>query len=171
MKPPVSVSEVDRRKDARWIPRWRGTPAIDLSKRGPLVHLLQRILRLLGGFCVSFKEFCIPLDMSLRGLLWENFLESIAQVLSRILTDEETEGVLASVSQFGDRLQKINERLRKELGDDELQKALKLCSHKYSCTSHGTRGWIKAFLAGLILKYAMDGIPMILSGKFFSNNG
>lgn len=43
--------------------------------------------------------------MSLRGVLWQNFLESIAQVLSRILTDEETEVIVNGVKSIESRLQ------------------------------------------------------------------
>lgn len=143
--------------------------------------------------------------MSLRGVLWQNFLESIAQVLSRILTDEETEVIVNGVKSIESRLQAqvLFHRIESEseieivwiffflslsypllltwllihlysiksLKDDQLLKNVnRLCKHEGECLSHGTRGWIKSFLAGLVLKYAMDGIPMLVSGKLFNGN-
>lgn len=39
---------------------------------------------------------------------WENFLEAIAALLSKALTDKETEKVIAGFSNFQQRLQRLS---------------------------------------------------------------
>lgn len=39
---------------------------------------------------------------------YENFLESLAQIISRLLTDQETERVISSIRAFQERLKRIS---------------------------------------------------------------
>ena len=39
---------------------------------------------------------------------YENFLESLAQLVSRLLTDKETEAVLASIRTFQETLKRLS---------------------------------------------------------------
>lgn len=39
---------------------------------------------------------------------WENFLEAIAALMSKALTDKETENVLAGFNNFQQRLQRLS---------------------------------------------------------------
>lgn len=39
---------------------------------------------------------------------YENFLESLAQIVSKLLTDKETEAVLKSIRSFQERLNRLS---------------------------------------------------------------
>lgn len=39
---------------------------------------------------------------------YENFLESLAQIISKLLTDKETEAVLSSIRSFQDKLKRLS---------------------------------------------------------------
>jgi hypothetical protein len=39
---------------------------------------------------------------------YENFLESLAQIVSRLLTDQETEKVISSIRSFQEKLKRLS---------------------------------------------------------------
>ncbi|KAG0174947.1 hypothetical protein DFQ28_003628 [Apophysomyces sp. BC1034] len=106
---------------------------------------------------------------------YENFLESLAQIVSKLLTDKETEAVLTSIRSFQDKLKRLSSqnlsRLRLELAHEE-KKGLRLCKHEgKTCTQNCTRGFVKAFVVAFSVKYLIAILPPLLTGKVFKRPG
>lgn len=100
--------------------------------------------------------------------LWENFIESIAQVLSKALNDKEAERLASSFNYMQQRLRELSFDNVKRL---ELQskKANKLCKHSgYSCQGNCLRAFFRSFAITYALKYALGFFPALLTGKAFS---
>ncbi|KAJ3254207.1 hypothetical protein HK103_007452 [Boothiomyces macroporosus] len=103
-------------------------------------------------------------DQSLS--LWENFIESIAQVLSKALTDKDTEALIVSFNALQERLRQLSVDNLKQLEESKSGRP-KLCKHAGSCTGNCIRGWIRSFAITYALKYALGLVPSILTGKIF----
>ncbi|KAF7731948.1 hypothetical protein EC973_007779 [Apophysomyces ossiformis] len=102
---------------------------------------------------------------------YENFLESLAQIISKLLTDKETEAVLTSIRSFQEKLKRLSSqnlsRLRLELALEEKQ-GQRLCKHGgKTCAQNCTRGFVKAFVAAFSVKYLVAVLPLLLTGKVF----
>ncbi|KAJ3204305.1 hypothetical protein HK099_001199, partial [Clydaea vesicula] len=96
----------------------------------------------------------------------ENFVESIALILSRGLTDTETEKVLTSWNSFQARLRRLSaENLRKVKEEAVLVRPY--CKHPLGCTQNALRGFIKSFFVCYIVKYGLGFFPALLMGKLF----
>ncbi|KAI9260712.1 hypothetical protein BDA99DRAFT_547406 [Phascolomyces articulosus] len=115
---------------------------------------------------------------------YENFLESLAQIVSKLLTDKETETVLASIRSFQDKLKRLSSQnlTRLSLEATEASKNQQrrgtggrggkdtspYCQHDgKTCTQNCTRGFIKAFVVGFSVKYLIGVLPALLMGKVF----
>ncbi|KAF9583062.1 hypothetical protein BGW38_010334 [Lunasporangiospora selenospora] len=99
---------------------------------------------------------------------WENFLEAIAGLLSKALTDKETEKVIAGFNNFQQRLQRLSshnlQRLHLEITQTE--KRVSNCQHEgKTCTQNVTRGFFKTWAIAYVLKYLMGVLPALLTGK------
>ncbi|KAI8369438.1 uncharacterized protein BYT42DRAFT_584481 [Radiomyces spectabilis] len=100
---------------------------------------------------------------------YENFLEILAQIVSKLLTDKETEAVVASLRSFQDRLKRLSSqsfsRLRLELSIAEKDHA-PFCHHAgKTCIQNSLRGFIKAFSVAFTVKYLIGILPALLTGK------
>ncbi|KAI8149299.1 hypothetical protein BJV82DRAFT_118572 [Fennellomyces sp. T-0311] len=112
---------------------------------------------------------------------YENFLESLAQIVSKLLTDRETERVIASIRSFQDKLKRLSSqnltRLQLEATAAEAKErrgagAGQYCKHDgKTCTQNCTRGFIKAFAVGFSIKYLIGILPLLLTGKVFKRPG
>ncbi|KAF9208510.1 hypothetical protein BGZ49_008594 [Haplosporangium sp. Z 27] len=103
---------------------------------------------------------------------WENFLEAIASLMSKFLTDKETEKVIAGFGNFQQRLQRISSnnlnRLNLEITQSD-QRKIK-CKHEgKTCSQNVTRGFIKTWVVAYLVKYAIAVLPSILTGKIAKN--
>ncbi|KAF9918365.1 hypothetical protein BX616_009158 [Lobosporangium transversale] len=103
---------------------------------------------------------------------WENFLEAIAGLLSKALTDKETEKVIAGFNNFQQRLQRLSShnlrRLHLEITENEKQ--INKCKHEgKTCTQNVTRGFFKTWAIGYVAKYLIAVLPALLTGKAFKN--
>ncbi|KAI8902728.1 hypothetical protein BC833DRAFT_654540 [Globomyces pollinis-pini] len=106
------------------------------------------------------------MDNSGEGLsLWENFIESIAQVLSRALSTKDTEKVIISFNVLQDRLRQLSVDNLNRL---ELRsKFPRKCKHSGTCTGNCIKAVFRSFAITYALKYAMGLIPSLLTGKIF----
>ncbi|KAF9169312.1 hypothetical protein BGX21_008511 [Mortierella sp. AD011] len=105
---------------------------------------------------------------------WENFLEAIAALLSKALTDKETEKVIAGFNNFQQRLQRLSSQnlLRMNLEITAREKRVSNCKHEgKTCTQNVTRGFFKTWVIGYIVKYLIGVLPAILTGKILKNPG
>lgn len=100
--------------------------------------------------------------------LWENFIESIAQVLSRSLSNEDTENIVVSFQAFQQRLRDLSVDNLKRLQEEEKDRS-PFCKHKGRCSTNCTHSLIRSFAISYALKYSLGFFPSILSGKVFSN--
>ncbi|KAF9430590.1 hypothetical protein BGZ94_005924 [Podila epigama] len=103
---------------------------------------------------------------------WENFLEAIAALLSKALTDKETEKVIAGFNNFQQRLQRLSshnlQRLNLEI--TQTNKRVNRCKHEgKTCSQNVTRGFLKTWMVAYLVKYAIGVLPVILRGKVFKN--
>ncbi|KAI1318322.1 hypothetical protein EDD11_006835 [Mortierella claussenii] len=103
---------------------------------------------------------------------WENFLEAIAGLMSKALTDKETEKVIAGFSNFQQRLQRLSshnlQRLHLEI--TQSQKRVNKCKHDgKSCPQNVTRGFFKTWAIAYVVKYSIAVLPALLKGKVFKN--
>ncbi|KAF9931984.1 hypothetical protein FBU30_009163 [Linnemannia zychae] len=103
---------------------------------------------------------------------WENFLEAIAALMSKALTDKETENVIAGFNNFQQRLQRLSshnlQRMNSEITKN--QKRVKKCKHEgKTCTQNVTRGFLKTWMVAYLIKYAIGVLPALLKGKVFKN--
>ncbi|KAI7895218.1 uncharacterized protein EV154DRAFT_536276 [Mucor mucedo] len=100
---------------------------------------------------------------------YENFLESLAQIVSKLLTDQETEKVLLSIRSFQEKLKHLSSqnlnRLNMEISASE-KKDPHLCRHEgKSCAQNCTRGFIKTFVVAFAVKYLIGILPTLLTGN------
>ncbi|CDS07992.1 hypothetical protein LRAMOSA01941 [Lichtheimia ramosa] len=108
---------------------------------------------------------------------YENFLESLAQIVSKLLTDKETETVLASIRSFQDKLKRLSSQnlVRLQLEATAVKKQDRgdhYCQHEgKTCTQNCVRGFVKAFVVGFGIKYLIGLLPLIISGKIFKRPG
>ncbi|KAF9431994.1 hypothetical protein BGZ76_011442 [Entomortierella beljakovae] len=103
---------------------------------------------------------------------WENFLEAIAGLLSKALTDKETEKVIAGFNNFQQRLQRLSSQnlLRLNLEITSREKRVNKCKHEgKTCTQNVTRGFVKTWFTAYIIKYLLGVVPALLTGKAFKN--
>ncbi|ORY96671.1 hypothetical protein BCR43DRAFT_531222 [Syncephalastrum racemosum] len=105
---------------------------------------------------------------------YENFLESLAQIVSKLLTDKETETVLSSIRSFQDKLRRLSSQNLTRLQMEATAAAgarggpNDFCQHKgKTCTQNCTRGFVKAFAVGFSVKYLIGILPPLLMGKVF----
>ncbi|KAF9353947.1 hypothetical protein BGX34_011290 [Mortierella sp. NVP85] len=99
---------------------------------------------------------------------WENFLEAIAALMSKALTDKETEKVIAGFTNFQQRLQRLSSHNLQRLNLEITQSAKRVskCKHEgKTCKQNVTRGFIKTWLVAYLGKYLLGVLPSILSGK------
>ncbi|ORY50310.1 hypothetical protein BCR33DRAFT_781068 [Rhizoclosmatium globosum] len=109
--------------------------------------------------------------MSLMNLdFFENFIESIAQVMSRALTDEETEKLLTSFQTLQSRLKHLSTENLKRL-EAESHALRPYCKHKGSCSGNALRGLVKAFLTLYVVKYGLSFFPALIMGQVWKKWG
>ncbi|KAI8085289.1 hypothetical protein BDF21DRAFT_437583 [Thamnidium elegans] len=106
---------------------------------------------------------------------YENFLESLAQLVSKLLTDQETEKVISSIRSFQEKLKRLSSqnlnRLNIEISASEKTRP-NLCRHVgKSCTQNCTRGFIKTFAVAFAVKYLIGILPTLLTGNIFKRPG
>ncbi|KAI8064784.1 uncharacterized protein B0P05DRAFT_554256 [Gilbertella persicaria] len=106
---------------------------------------------------------------------YENFLESLARIVSKLLTDQETETVISSIRSFQERLKRVSSqnlsRLSMEISAAE-NPSPGLCRHEgKTCTQNCTRGFIKTFTVAFAVKYLIGVLPTLLSGKILKRPG
>jgi hypothetical protein len=94
--------------------------------------------------------------------LWENFIESIAQVLSKALTNDDTEKLINSFGSLQERLRQLSVDNLKRL---ENSNVTTFCKHKGSCTGNCARSILRSFVITYILKYLLGFVPSLLTGK------
>ncbi|KAG0339378.1 hypothetical protein BG004_006837 [Podila humilis] len=104
---------------------------------------------------------------------WENFLEAIARLLSKALTDKETEKVITGFNNFQQRLQRLSshnlQRLNSEITETS-RKRVNKCQHEgKTCSQNVTRGFVKTWMIAYLMKYAIGVLPALLKGKVFKN--
>ncbi|ORZ14649.1 hypothetical protein BCR42DRAFT_461344 [Absidia repens] len=105
---------------------------------------------------------------------YENFIESLAQIVSKLLTDKETETILTSILSFQERIKRLSSQNLKRL-NVELDTTTHLaeaptyvCKHEgKTCAQNCTRGFIKAYAVAFSVKYLIGIIPSLLTGKLF----
>nr|KAJ3405785.1 hypothetical protein HK105_003663 [Polyrhizophydium stewartii] len=96
----------------------------------------------------------------------ENFIESVAQVLSLALTDKETERLLSSFTALQQRLRELSvDNLRRLEAQSRKRKLL--CKHPGPCAVNATRSFVRSFAITYALKYALGFVPAVLTGKAF----
>ncbi|KAG0209487.1 hypothetical protein BGX33_005487 [Mortierella sp. NVP41] len=106
---------------------------------------------------------------------WENFLEAIAVLLSKALTDKETEKVIAGFSKFPkfqQRLQRLSshnlQRLHLEI--TQMEKKASRCKHEgKTCSQNVARGFFKTWMISYVTNYSIGVLPALLTGKAFKN--
>ncbi|KAL7317587.1 hypothetical protein PS15m_003925 [Mucor circinelloides] len=106
---------------------------------------------------------------------YENFLESLAQIVSKLLTDQETETVISSIRSFQEKLKRLSSnnlnRLNLDITAAETTRP-NLCRHEgKTCTQNCTRGFIKTFTVAFVVKYLIGILPTLLSGKILKRPG
>ena len=109
--------------------------------------------------------------------LWENFIEAIAQILSRALSDNETEKLVGSVGgiptkaymitliAFQKRLREISVENFNKFEKDA--KSKRFCKHKGSCTDNCLFSILRSFSITFGVKYLLGFVPSLLTGKIF----
>ncbi|KAI8368654.1 hypothetical protein EDC96DRAFT_505113 [Choanephora cucurbitarum] len=107
---------------------------------------------------------------------YENFLESLARIISKLLTDKETEAVISSIKSFHERLRRISSqnlnRLQLEISFASDSSKPTLCRHQgKTCTQNCTRGFVKTFTVAFAVKYLIGILPALLSGRLQKRPG
>ncbi|ORX61843.1 hypothetical protein DM01DRAFT_1331315 [Hesseltinella vesiculosa] len=104
---------------------------------------------------------------------YENFIESLAQIVSKLLTDKETEAVLRSIRSFQERLKRLSSQNLSRLNLDMSQpQPNQFCKHTgKTCTQNCTRGFIKAYVVAFSIKYVLGILPLLITGKVFKKPG
>ncbi|KAL1920401.1 uncharacterized protein VTP21DRAFT_778 [Calcarisporiella thermophila] len=109
--------------------------------------------------------------MSAISIAWENFLEVLAQLISKALTDKEKEVVLAGFTKFGERIRQLSSQSLRRLALEPLngdESKEKLCHHDgKTCAQNATRGFLKSFTVAYIVKYLISIAPALLTGRLF----
>ncbi|KAG0307448.1 hypothetical protein BGZ98_000238 [Dissophora globulifera] len=103
---------------------------------------------------------------------WENFLEAIAALISKFLTDKETEKVIGGFNNFQQRLQRLSSHNLQKLNLELTQskKRASKCNHEgKTCSQNVTRGFVKTWLVAYLVKYVIGVLPAILTGKILKN--
>ncbi|KAI9030784.1 hypothetical protein CLU79DRAFT_731467 [Phycomyces nitens] len=105
---------------------------------------------------------------------YENFLESIAQIVSKLLADKEAEAMLKSLQSLEENVRRLSSKSLSKLGIEfttldnsrsEKMLGTKLCKHKgTTCTQNSFRAFTKAFGVAFIVKYLVGLSQAILSG-------
>ncbi|ORZ15944.1 hypothetical protein BCR42DRAFT_327906 [Absidia repens] len=103
---------------------------------------------------------------------YENFIESLAQIVSKLLTDKETEAVLKSIRSFQERLNRLSSqnlsRLNLEVSSSRPPSQPSICKHEgKTCSQNCSRGFIKAYVVAFVVKYLIGVLPLLLTGKIF----
>ncbi|GAB5586108.1 hypothetical protein Unana1_01008 [Umbelopsis nana] len=106
---------------------------------------------------------------------YENFLELLAQILSRAVTTKEQEAILNGLRDFQEKLKRLSSqnlrRLQLEISEKEAQSHT-LCKHEgKTCAQNCTRGFIRAFAMSFVVKYLVGILPALLMGKVFKKPG
>ncbi|KAI8990908.1 hypothetical protein BDF20DRAFT_841447 [Mycotypha africana] len=100
---------------------------------------------------------------------YENFIESLAQIVSKLLTDRETEAVLSSIRSFQEKLNRLSSQNLRRLHLDitaSAESKPNLCQHQgKTCTQNCTRAFLKTFTVAFAVKYLIGILPALLSGK------
>lgn len=95
----------------------------------------------------------------------ENFIESIAQVLSAALTSDEKERFIQSVpSVLGNKIRHFS---RVNLSKLREGSSNAICKHEKSCKENVIIGFIRSFVVTYLIKYGINLIPALLTGKIF----
>ncbi|KAI8643435.1 hypothetical protein BD408DRAFT_342439 [Parasitella parasitica] len=113
--------------------------------------------------------------MPIPSTYYENFLESLAQIISKLLTDQETETVISSIRSFQEKLKRLSShnlsRLNLDITAAEKNKP-NLCRHEgKTCTQNCSRGFIKTFTVAFVVKCLIGILPALLSGKILKKPG
>ncbi|KAJ2716100.1 hypothetical protein H4R19_000835 [Coemansia spiralis] len=99
--------------------------------------------------------------------LLNSFVEVVANITSYALTDKEKESVVDGFRQLNQRLERLGSQssLRQPAIEQQKRRDRTLrCQHEAtSCTQNSVRGFAKAFLVGLALKYGLSTAPHLLS--------
>ncbi|OLY81559.1 Transmembrane protein 135 [Smittium mucronatum] len=106
--------------------------------------------------------------------IFDNFFEVIARLTSFALTDSEKEKVVKGFKTFHEKLSSISSANLKRLAEQaESKKHQKpTCKHEgCNCLQNSIRGFIRAFIAGLGVKYLIDLIPAIIKLQLFKKPG
>ncbi|CAO3647514.1 unnamed protein product [Cunninghamella blakesleeana] len=100
---------------------------------------------------------------------YENFIESLAQIVSKLLTDKETEAVLSSIRSFQERLKRLSSQNLSRLNLEITKKEPShYCKHVgKTCTQNCTRGFLKAYVVAFGVKYLIGVLPLLFTGKLF----
>ncbi|KAH8554634.1 hypothetical protein BGW37DRAFT_511817 [Umbelopsis sp. PMI_123] len=106
---------------------------------------------------------------------YENFLELLAQILSRAVTTKEQEAILQGLKDFQEKLRRLSSqnlrRLQLEISEKEAQRP-SFCKHEgKTCAQNCTRGFIRAFVMSFGIKYLVAILPALLTGKLFKKPG
>ncbi|KAG1296907.1 hypothetical protein G6F66_003074 [Rhizopus arrhizus] len=90
---------------------------------------------------------------------YENFLESLAQIVSKLLTDQETEAVLTSIRSFQEKLRRLSRpAILKQMAGSSFISAYKgvLCAMRHFRKSHDKDSdKLNAFVAGCVAGLAL----------------
>ncbi|KAI9279401.1 hypothetical protein BC943DRAFT_344658 [Umbelopsis sp. AD052] len=106
---------------------------------------------------------------------YENFLELLAQLLSRAVTTKEQEAILKGLKDFQEKLRRLSSqnlrRLQLEISEKESQGPT-FCKHEgKTCAQNCTRGFIRAFVMSFGIKYLVAILPALLTGRVFKKPG
>lgn len=105
---------------------------------------------------------------ALAGYAYENFIEAIAQLVSRALTDKETEAIIQGFKSFQEKLRRLSSENLKRLTLESTKPRSSLCKHEgKSCSQNVTRGFAKAFIVSYAVKYLIAVAPALLTGQVF----
>ena len=96
----------------------------------------------------------------------DNFVESVALILSRGLTDSETEQIVSSWTAFQRKLKKLSAENLKKL-EIESVTVRPYCKHQGSCASNAVRGFVKSFIVIYGIKYGLGLTASLVSGQLF----
>jgi hypothetical protein len=108
--------------------------------------------------------------LSASPISWENFFEVLAQLTSFALTDRETEAIIASFHAFHARLKRLSNRNLRRLAEEASTSEYRRphCRHDgKTCVQNALRGYIKAFVVGYGVKFLVESVPALLTGRLF----
>ncbi|KAJ2726758.1 hypothetical protein GGI07_000269 [Coemansia sp. Benny D115] len=108
--------------------------------------------------------------------LLDSFIEAIARITSYALTDREKESVVQGFRQFHQRLERISSSAslrHMALESKRISKHQEAkCQHTgKTCTQNCTRGFLKTFVIGYLVKYGLDIVPHLVSLRLFKDPG